>query len=180
MGQRVSPHVTVFVCLVAVPFALSQAPRTDAAGVVVRARTALGGDARIGGVQSLRATGRTVRVRGESLVPIEVDIIAQLPDRYVRTEITPSQPGAPTPVPLQTETAPAPKAQPPGGTPISTPVSGGGSPVSESPFRPIGTLILPPSPRRTLPADAAPAPTPTTPETPGGVPTVALPSAPPQ
>jgi outer membrane protein TolC len=92
----------------------------------------------------------------------------------------PSQPGAPTPVPLQPETAPAPKAQPPGGTPISTPVSGAGGPVSESPFRPIGTLTLPPSPRRTLPADATPAPAPAAPEPPGGVPTVALPPVPPR
>ncbi|HET6575019.1 MAG TPA: TolC family protein [Fimbriiglobus sp.] len=85
----------------------------------------------------------------------------------------PSQPGAPTPVPLQPET---PTAPPPGGTPIASPNAGG--PVSESPFRPIGTLTLPPSPRRTLPADATPAPTPTAES--GGSPTVALPPTPPQ
>lgn len=90
----------------------------------------------------------------------------------------PSQPGAPAPLPLQPEAIPAPKAQEsPVGTPNPTPGTNGG-PVSESPFRPIGTLTLPPSPRRTLPADATPAPS--APATPGGAPTVALPPAPPQ
>lgn len=91
-----------------------------------------------------------------------------------------SQPGAPVPVPLQPETAPAPKDQTNGGTPISTPIIGGAAlaPVSESPFRPTGTLTLPPSPRRTLPADTTPLPA--APEPPGGVPTVALPPVPPR
>ena len=94
-----------------------------------------------------------------------------------------SQPGAPTPVPLQPETAPAPKGKTTGGTPISTPGSSGRlsrRPASESPFRPTGTLTLPPSPRRTLPADATPSPLPAAPEPPGGVPTVALPPVPPR
>ena len=93
----------------------------------------------------------------------------------------PPQPGAPTPVPLQPETAPSPKsAESPAGRPISTPMTGGAGPatpaqVSESPFRATGTLTLPPSPRRTLPTDATQAPTPVSPESSGGVPTVALP-----
>jgi hypothetical protein len=93
----------------------------------------------------------------------------------------PSQPGAPTPVPLQPETAPLPKSKEvPGGTPISASTTGGSMPpaASDAAFRPIGTLTLPPSPRRTLPADATPAPA-GSPST-GGVPTVALPPAAPR
>jgi outer membrane protein TolC len=92
-----------------------------------------------------------------------------------------SQPGAPTPVPLQPETAPAPKGATPGGTPISMPGTFGAvpsAPAGDAAFRSTGTLTLPPSPRRTLPTDATPAPA--APESPGGVPTVALPPAPPQ
>jgi outer membrane protein TolC len=94
----------------------------------------------------------------------------------------PSQLGAPAPVPLQPETAPAPKGQEtPNGRPISTPFTGAATPtpMGESPFRSTGTLTLPPSPRRTLPADATPVPAPA-PEPTGGVPTVALPPAPPR
>jgi outer membrane protein TolC len=82
------------------------------------------------------------------------------------------QPGAPAPVPLQPETAP-----PPAKLPAPAPNQGGtaGPPVGEAAFRPVGTLTLPPSPRRTLqPADALPPPT-AIPDLSGGVPTVAAP-----
>ncbi len=97
----------------------------------------------------------------------------------------PSQPSAPTPVPLQPETAPAPKSQElPAGRPISTPASGGSIPLSSAPagesmFHSTGTLKLPESPRRVLqPVDTTPTSPPAAPEK--TVPTVAVPAAPPR
>ncbi len=78
-------------------------------------------------------------------------------------------PNAPAPIPLQPETAPAPK----GPTPAP---SGTAPPSGEAAFRPVGTLTLPPSPRRTLqPADALPPPAVIPEPSSNGVPAVAIP-----
>ncbi len=60
------------------------------------ARAALGGDAKIAGVKTFIATGRTRQVRGENLVPIEFEIQAELPDKYSRRDEFPAQDAGPT------------------------------------------------------------------------------------
>ena len=55
--------------------------QTNADKVMADARTALGGEAKIGAVKTFIANGRTKQVRGENLVPIEFEILAELPDK---------------------------------------------------------------------------------------------------
>ena len=62
-----------------------------AARVLAAAREALGGDARLAGVKSFDATGRTRQVRGENLVPIEFQVFCELPAKYVRVDEIPAQ-----------------------------------------------------------------------------------------
>jgi hypothetical protein len=63
----------------------------DAATVLAAARQALGGDASLGAVKTFVATGRTRQLRGNNLVPIEFEIDAELPDKYVRHDEFPAQ-----------------------------------------------------------------------------------------
>jgi len=63
----------------------------DAATVLAAARQALGGEASLGAVKTFVATGRTRQLRGNNLVPIEFEIDAELPDKYVRHDEFPAQ-----------------------------------------------------------------------------------------
>jgi hypothetical protein len=86
--------VTVFVCLGADQLpGLAQARTADS--VMAAARAALGGDAKIAGVKTFIATGRTRQVRGENLVPIEFEVQAELPDKYSRRDEFPAQDAGP-------------------------------------------------------------------------------------
>ena len=67
-----------------------------AESIIAAARTALGGEAKIAGVKTFIATGRTRQVRGENLVPIEFEIQAELPDKYSRRDEFPAQDAGPT------------------------------------------------------------------------------------
>lgn len=58
-------------------------------------RQALGG-AKLGAVKTLVASGRTRRVRGNNLVPIEFEINLELPDKYVRRDESPAEESDPT------------------------------------------------------------------------------------
>lgn len=78
-------------CYTASPFA--QARTADE--VIAAARKALGGEAKISGVKTFIATGRTRQVRGENLVPIEFEIQAELPDKYSRRDEFPAQDAGP-------------------------------------------------------------------------------------
>src|SRR5688500_8134056 len=55
----------------------SAAPPTDerAAKVLADARAALGGEAKLASIKSFTTTGRTQRVQGDNLVPIEFEIL---------------------------------------------------------------------------------------------------------
>ena len=55
----------------------------------------MGGD-KLSSVTSLLVTGRTRRVRGDNLVPIEFEIAIELPDKYVRKDEVPAEESAPT------------------------------------------------------------------------------------
>jgi hypothetical protein len=63
--------------------------------VLAEARKALGGD-RLAGVKTVVASGRTRRVRGNNLVPIEFEILAELPDKYLRIDEFPAEDTDPT------------------------------------------------------------------------------------
>ena len=67
-----------------------------AAAVLASARASLGGEARIAGVKTLIANGRTRQIRGNNLIPIEFEIQAELPDRYSRRDEVPAQDTAPS------------------------------------------------------------------------------------
>ena len=85
---------TVLICLGADQLpGLAQARTADS--VMAAARTALGGEAKITGVKTFIATGRTRQVRGENLVPIEFEIQAELPDKYSRRDEFPAQDAGP-------------------------------------------------------------------------------------
>ncbi len=75
-------------CVAAVVSLRGQTP--DAAGVLAKAREALGGDKRLTAVKTVVATGQTRQVRGENLIPIEFEINIELPDKYSRRDETPA------------------------------------------------------------------------------------------
>jgi len=63
--------------------------------ILADARQAMGGD-KLTGLQTLLATGRTQRVRGNNLVPIEFEIAIERPDKYVRKDEVPAEESGPT------------------------------------------------------------------------------------
>jgi hypothetical protein len=81
---------------------VAQAPAVPAAASVERAakvmaeaREAMGGD-RVAAIKTLVATGRTRRLRGNNVVPIEFEIVMELPDKYVRKDEVPAEESEPT------------------------------------------------------------------------------------
>jgi hypothetical protein len=63
--------------------------------VLTDARKALGGET-LAGIKTLVASGRTKRVRGNNLVPIEFEILIEQPDKYVRIDEFPAEDTDPT------------------------------------------------------------------------------------
>jgi hypothetical protein len=63
--------------------------------VLADARKALGGD-KLESLKSLAASGRTKRVRGNNLVPIDFEILIELPNKYVRIDQFPAEDTDPT------------------------------------------------------------------------------------
>lgn len=63
----------------------------DATPLLDAAREALGGSQKLAAVKSFVATGRTRQIRGNNLVPIEFEILCELPDKYVRRDEVPAQ-----------------------------------------------------------------------------------------
>jgi hypothetical protein len=79
-------------CLIG-PLAAQSADR--AAGILAEARTAMGG-AKLEAVKTVVANGRTKRVRGNNLQPIEFEISIELPDKYLRKDEFPAEETDPT------------------------------------------------------------------------------------
>ena len=73
-----------------VPAALERA-----AQVLAESHKAMGGD-KLAAITTVLATGRTRRVRGDNLVPIEFEIAIELPDKYVRKDEVPAEESDPT------------------------------------------------------------------------------------
>ena len=103
-----------------------QAADDRATKVLAGARAALGGEDKLAGVKTLTTTGRTRRVQGENLVPIEFEMLVELPDKYLRKDEIPAQESDPTttgfngdallqiPQPAAPEPRPGMPAPPPG------------------------------------------------------------------
>ena len=64
--------------------------------VITDARAAIGGEAKLAAVKSFIVTGRTRQVRGDNLVPIEFEIMLELPDKYLRADEFPAEDTDPT------------------------------------------------------------------------------------
>jgi hypothetical protein len=93
---RVFGHaITVVLCLGLVAVGPQKADPAKVAEVLSSARDALGG-AKLFAVKTLVATGRTRRLSGNNLVPIEFEIDVELPDKYVRKDEIPAQENEPT------------------------------------------------------------------------------------
>jgi hypothetical protein len=96
-----------------------QTPAERAAKVLTDARAALGG-AKLDAVKTLQANGRTRRVRGNTLVPIEFEIFIELPDKYLRADEFPAEELDPTSLGFNGDALiqiPPPAAGPAGGRP---------------------------------------------------------------
>jgi hypothetical protein len=74
---------------------LTPAAIERAGQILAEARAAMGGD-KLAAITSVVATGRTNRVRGNNLVPIEFEIAIQMPDKYLRKDEVPAEESEPT------------------------------------------------------------------------------------
>jgi hypothetical protein len=155
--------------------ALAQAPPVSpnpdstarAEQVLSETRKALGGD-KLTGVKSLVASGRTRRVRGNNLVPIEFEILIELPDKYVRIDEFPAEDTDPTSSGFNGDALiqiPPPPAAPPAGRGVGS----AGGPASAPPPGP-GAAASGPPPVAPPPAGRA--------ASPPGAPGAASPGAP--
>ena len=75
--------------------ATAQTPAERAEKVLAEARAAMGGDT-LASVKTVVASGQTRRVRGNNLVPIEFEIMLELPDKYLRADEFPAEDTDPT------------------------------------------------------------------------------------
>jgi hypothetical protein len=84
-------HFAAVVCACGTLLASTQPAVDRAAKVLAEARNALGGEQKISSVKNFTASGRTRRVQGDNLVPIEFEIAVELPDKYLRKDEIPAQ-----------------------------------------------------------------------------------------
>jgi hypothetical protein len=126
--MRVFGHLLLALCVSGTAGLLGQAPATPpatpkaderAAKVLADARAALGGESRLSAVKSFTTTGRTRRVQGDNLVPIEFEMLVELPDKYLRKDEIPAQESDPTTIGFNGDAllqipSPAPPAPRPG------------------------------------------------------------------
>jgi hypothetical protein len=133
--------------------------------VLADARKALGGD-KLAQLKSLAASGRTKRIRGNNLVPIEFEMLIELPDKYVRIDEFPAEDTDPSSSGFNGDNLiqnPPPQAMPAGrgGTPGAAPAAPGAPPAPGPRAAPPAGEATPPtgatsSPGATPPAGAGP------------------------
>ena len=75
------------------PLAPAAIERANA--ILTDTRKAMGGD-KLSAVRTIVSSGRTRRVRGDNLVPIEFEINIELPDKYIRKDEVPAEESQPT------------------------------------------------------------------------------------
>jgi hypothetical protein len=113
---------------------------------LAEARKALGGE-KLADLKTLVASGRTRRIRGNNLVPIEFEILIELPDKYVRVDEFPAEDTDPTSAGFNGDGLiqnPPPQAMPAG--------RGAGPPAAPSP----GTMPPGAAPPGAMPPGATP------------------------
>jgi hypothetical protein len=100
--MRVLGHLAAVVCacgtivtswsgFAAAPAQDKQPSSDRGAKILADARAALGGEQKLAAVKTFTTTGRTRRVQGDNLVPIEFEMWVELPDKYVRKDEIPAQ-----------------------------------------------------------------------------------------
>lgn len=94
--MRILGYCAAVVCACGTLVASAQPAVERAAKVLLDARTALGGEQKIAAVKTFNTTGRTRRVQGDNLVPIEFEMWVELPDKYVRKDEIPAQESDPS------------------------------------------------------------------------------------
>ena len=112
-----------------------QTPAERAAKVLADARAAMGG-AKLDAIKTLQAHGRTRRVRGNNLVPIEFEIALELPDKYLRADEFPAEELDPTSSGFNGDSlvqVPPPAAAPAGGRPMPMPGAAPGAAPGSAP-----------------------------------------------
>ena len=141
--------------------------------VLADARKALGGD-KLAEIKTIAATGRTKRIRGNNLVPIEFEILIEPPAKYVRIDEFPAEDMDPTSAGFNGDALiqippppamPAGRGGPPdgarGGPPGAAPAGAApGAPAQAPPGAPAGAPTPPPGgvpPPGGAPAPGAPA-----------------------
>ena len=186
--MRVFGQLVVVVCVLAAT-ALDGQQKPEATAILAQAREALGGEKKLAEIKTFVVTGRTRRIQGSSLVPVEFEIAVEFPDKYVRKDEIPAQESGPTStgfngeevIQLPVPVAPPPRAGGPGpgappaarpGAPTAAPGAPAGAPAGGAP--PAGAPTAPPSgaPTAPPPAGAPPsgAPAPPAAGAPPGVP----------
>ena len=140
--------------------------------MLAAAKNALGAQ-KLAGVKTIVATGRTKRVRGDNLVPIEFEMFLELPDKFVRVDEFPAEDTDPTSSGFNGEALiqiPQPPAAP-AGPGRGMPPGGPGAP-------PPGGAAAPSAPGRAAPAPGAAAgPPAAAPPPPGSAPAAPQPPA---
>jgi hypothetical protein len=114
--------------------------------ILADARKAMGGE-KLTSVQSILVTGRTQRVRGNNLVPIEFEMAIEVPDKFVRKDEVPAEESAPTATGFVGDEliqvgAVAGRGNAPGRGPGPAPAAGPGGPAGA------GRAAAPPSPEQ--------------------------------
>jgi hypothetical protein len=136
---------------------VQQAPASPAATVTAEqvlaaARQALGG-ATLDAVKRFVVTGRTRRLQGNNLLPIEFEINCELPDKYVRKDEVPAQENDPTSRGFNGDSLiqiPAPPAPPP-----ASAAGAARAGAIAGPGRAAGPAMAPPSPTTSVKQDFA-------------------------
>jgi hypothetical protein len=88
-------RIAAIVCVLGTSV-LAQTSQERAAKVLADVRTALGGEEKLAAIKTFTTTGRTRRVQGDNLVPIEFEMLVELPDKYLRKDEIPAQESDPT------------------------------------------------------------------------------------
>lgn len=108
--------------------------------VLVEARKALGGE-KLASIKTFVASGRTRRVRGNNLVPIEFEILIERPDKYLRVDEFPAEDTDPTSAGFNGDAliqVPPPPSGPAPGRGPGTPAAPGATPASTPAATPPG------------------------------------------
>lgn len=132
-----------------VPDAAAQTPVNDPAkraeSILLESRRAIGGD-KLAAVKTLVAAGRTRRVRGNNLVPIEFEIFIELPDKYLRADEFPAEEADPTSSGFNGDAliqVPPPSAPPAGGMPARGTLPAGAAAPPPGATPPAGGMMPP-------------------------------------